>query len=57
MDLIDKESFRVKGDFTRSEVDDGPDVLGSEGMNGVLIRRAHPPELTQDLEVGKLRTT
>ena len=48
--LIEEDSIAVKCNPTRTKVDDGSDFLSSEGLTGVLLRRAHPPELGKDLE-------
>ena len=48
--FIDEDSIGVRGNPTRTKVEDWSDVLRSEDMDGVLLRRAHPPELGKDLE-------
>ena len=49
--IIDKDSIGVNKNPTRAKTDDWSDVLSSEGVAGVLLGRAHRPELTMDLEV------
>ena len=48
--LIDEDSLGVVGNPTRTKEDDWSDLLISEGMAGVLSRKAHPLELGKDLE-------
>jgi hypothetical protein len=49
--IIDKDSIGVNKNPTRAKIDDWSDVLSSEGVAGVLLGRAHTPELRMDLEV------